>query len=207
MRDQAFAAVLDVIRGMHAPHIAAGGDAAAMLAEVDGVLAGIDRPEHEPVARTLPGARHLAAAVEAAAGGPGEAIAFALAGLAPRLRWIANPHYSDALMGEGYMANYAYCNLLGWEGFAARDSLACGFLLLGPGLHYPDHAHPAEEVYCPLTDDSEWSRDRGPFEGRSRGALIHHPSWMPHATRVGRTPLLALYFWRGELGGDRAKLV
>jgi hypothetical protein len=30
--------------------------------------------------------------------------------------------------------------------------------------------------------------------------VIHHPSGVPHATRAGDTPLLAVYVWRGELG-------
>lgn len=73
-------------------------------------------------------------------------------------------------------------------------------LLLGPGTHYPAHAHPATEVYVTLTADGEWWREPGPWRREAVGAAIHHAPNVPHAMRAGPAPLLALYVWRGDLG-------
>ena len=77
--------------------------------------------------------------------------------------------------------------------------LALGVLLLGPGAHYPLHAHPAVEIYYTLTRDGEWWRDDGPWRQEPPGALIHHAPNARHATRAGASPLLAIYLWRGDL--------
>ena len=81
---------------------------------------------------------------------------------------------------------------------AADPRLALGVLLLGPGTHYPLHAHPAVEVYYTLTP-GEWWRDDGPWRLEPPGTAIHHPPDVRHATRAGAVPLLALYLWRGDL--------
>ena len=40
--------------------------------------------------------------------------AFAL--VEPALAWTQNPNYSDAKLGQGYMAGYAYCDFVGPRG-------------------------------------------------------------------------------------------
>ena len=126
---------------------------------------------------------------------------------ADALHWQQNPNYDDARLGTGYMANYGYFNLLGWHGFAERPNLSCGLLLLGSGLDYPSHAHPAEEIYHPLNDAAEWWREGVDWYRQSAGAPIYHRSRLAHAMRTAERPLLALYCWRGELGPDKPQLV
>jgi quercetin dioxygenase-like cupin family protein len=70
--------------------------------------------------------------------------------------------------------------------------VALGVLLLGSHTHYPLHAHPAVEVYVTLTPDGEWWREDGPWRREPAGTAIHHASGVPHATRTGETPLLAV---------------
>jgi Dimethlysulfonioproprionate lyase len=132
----------------------------------------------------------------------------ALAALKPRLTWTQNPNYRHSPPSPDFLDNYGYAVLAGpAEGppaLARHDRLAFGILLLGPRTHYPLHHHPAAEVYIPL-NYAEWWRDEGPWREEAPGAVIHHPPDIPHATRAGDAPMLALYLWRGELA-THAKL-
>lgn len=129
----------------------------------------------------------------------------ALAPLAELFHWVQNPNYSDANMGPGYMDNYAYAELVGRRGLFGGGDYALGVLLLGPGLTYPPHAHPANEVYYVVGGTAEWRRGPGPWKAQPPGSLIEHPSGLVHATRTGVDPLLALYLWWGDIA-THAKL-
>ena len=133
----------------------------------------------------------------AAALAPGDAapLAAQLAHAAEALRW--GQTYCEADFGESFLDRYGWVELIGTRGHFASDSLAAGFLLLGPEITYPDHHHLAEEIYIPLTPGAEWSKGGRGFVARAAGEMIHHPSNVSHAMRTGREPLLALYLWRG----------
>lgn len=158
----------------------------------------------------LPVLRHWNAALDAAKGGPAaNAIRF-LDALRPALRWTQNPNYRAAPPSPDFLADYGYAQLAGpaqVPTLLVTDMCAFGLLLLGPGLLYPSHRHPATELYLPLTE-AEWQRGDGPWRRVPAGAPIHHPQHLAHATRAGETPLLALYLWQGDLathariGGD-----
>jgi hypothetical protein len=126
----------------------------------------------------------------------------ALAALAPRLSWTQNPNYRRAAPSADFLDNYGYAVLAGPAdgppALACHDKLAFGVLMLGPRTHYPLHHHPAAEVYIPL-NPAKWWRGEGPWREQAPGTVIHHPPNIPHATRTGETPLLALYLWCGEL--------
>jgi Dimethlysulfonioproprionate lyase len=142
------------------------------------------------------------------AGASVSAIGMALAAVAPRLTWTQNPNYRRSPPSPGFLDNYGYAVLAGPAdgppALARHDQLAFGVLLLGPHTHYPLHHHPAAEVYIPL-NSGEWWRGDGPWREQPPGAVIHHPPDLPHATRAGAAPLLALYLWHGELA-THAKL-
>jgi quercetin dioxygenase-like cupin family protein len=126
-----------------------------------------------------------------------------LSEIGPSLAWAQNPNYRRRPPDAAFLDNYGYAVIAGpLEGPPALvpdARVALGVLLLGPRTHYPLHAHPAVEVYVTLTADGEWWREDGPWRGTPAGTVIHHPSGVPHATRAGDTPLLAVYVWRGEL--------
>jgi quercetin dioxygenase-like cupin family protein len=82
---------------------------------------------------------------------------------------------------------------------AVDSRIAIGVLLLGPHTHYPLHSHPAVEVYHTLTEEGEWWRDPGPWRREPSGSAIYHTANIPHATRTGADPLLAIYLWTGDL--------
>lgn len=115
------------------------------------------------------------------------------------LRW--GQTYGVAEFGAAFLQGYGWTELIGLRGPIASEVVAVGFLLLGPGVEYPPHAHEAVEVYLPLSGTAEWMRGEGAFAPVAPGVAIRHPSWMPHAMRTGAEPLVAAYVWRG---GDLA---
>lgn len=148
----------------------------------------------EPEPRGLPVLTHLPQAI-------GESLlldpdlAAAIAAVEDGLCWRQSESYSDALLGEGFSANYGWAEIIGPHGFFAGDDVLLGLLMLGPHRHYRDHYHPAPELYWPLTAQSHWSKDGGAFVEQPQGAIIWHPSMMLHATKTGEAPLLAVWCW------------
>jgi len=153
--------------------------------------------------RPLPCVRFLPAALAAAA-----PATRSMAGLvlrhAPTLHW--GQTYSAEDLGVDFLDRYGWVELVGTRGHFVSESLAAGFLLLGPHTHYPDHHHQAEEIYIPLTPEAEWRMGGEPFRRRAAGEVVHHDSNVPHAMRTGETPLLALYLWRGGPLAERSVL-
>ena len=179
-----------------------------LLAETRDFLAGLPSPvtgfvgslpeemEARPLeAAPLPCLRHLDACAALAEGTSGESVARLLAGHRQRLHW--GQTYTQADFDRRFLDNYGWLELFGKRGHFVEDRIACGFLLLGPGTHYPDHHHEAEEIYIPLTGGASWKKGDGPFATQEAGAVIHHPSNVNHAMQTAGAPLLALYLWRG----------
>ena len=154
----------------------------------------------------LPVCRHWPTAM----GGLGAAWAGSLGALAPALRWAQTPNYRRAPPDPGFLDGYGYAVIAGPAAgppaLIGCETLALGVLLLGPGTHYPLHSHPAVELYVTLSGDGQWWRDAGPWRDVPPDRVIHHASLVPHATRAGARPLLAIYLWRGELA-RHARLV
>jgi quercetin dioxygenase-like cupin family protein len=127
-----------------------------------------------------------------------------LAALGPLLVWTRNPNYRRR-PDPRFLGNYGYGVVLGPTGRLARPLIpdpaaALGLLVLGPGLEYRRHRHPAEEIYIPLAGTAWWQRGDEPWRRVAPGTAIHHPPGLPHATRTGGEPLVALYIWQGEIG-------
>ena len=143
---------------------------------------------------TFPALRHLSRAVEIALPGCRPLLEI-LAGKCSALRW--GQTYTAADLGQRFIDNYGWTELFGTRGHFLNETMAAGFLILGPNITYPDHHHTAEELYLPLTGGTEWRKGEGAFVVRAAGEVIHHPSNVSHAMRTGVEPLVALYLWRG----------
>lgn len=138
--------------------------------------------------------RHLDRAVEIAPAAEKPLVSL-LARARDSLRW--GQTYTAADFGGDFIDNYGWTELFGTRGHFENDSVAAGFLMLGPNIIYPDHHHVAEELYIPLTSGTEWLKGEGGFTIRRAGEPIHHPSNINHAMRTTAEPLVALYIWRG----------
>lgn len=122
----------------------------------------------------------------------------AIAALAGELDWRQT--YTDADFGQRFLDNYGWSEWIGERGAFMSGAVACGVLMLGPETEYPAHSHEAEELYLPLAGRAWWRSGELDWRLRAPGTWIHHPSWMVHAMRTEREPLLAGYVWRsGDL--------
>jgi hypothetical protein len=122
-------------------------------------------------------------------------LAAALAATVDDCHWMQSKAYSDAVLGEGFMDNYGWCEIVGSEGFFPGQDFRLGLLMLGPNRHYRDHYHPAPELYWPLTGPSDWKKGAGGFEARAAGDIIWHDPWKVHATVTHDKPLLTVWSW------------
>ncbi len=179
-----------IARGLRARSGAGIADVLARMAEQD-----LDPSRFtEPEPRSLAVLAHLPQCL-------GEAmlldadLAAALAAVEESLQWRQSASYTDAVLGEGFTANYGWAEIIGPNGFFPGDDFLLGVLMLGPGRHYRDHYHPAPELYWPLTSASQWSVDSGPFVEKPQGATIWHAPMAMHATMTAETPLLAVWSW------------
>lgn len=156
----------------------------------------------------LPVCRFWDLALEAGAGGAAEPLVSALRALGPSLSWAQNPNYRRDPPDPRFLDNYGYAVIVGPgdgpSALAADPRLAVGVLLLGPETHYPLHAHPAIEIYYTLAPGGEWWRGAGPWRREPPATAIYHAPSVPHATRAGDSPLLAVYIWRGDLATHAA---
>ncbi|MEM7223182.1 MAG: dimethylsulfonioproprionate lyase family protein [Pseudomonadota bacterium] len=175
-------------------------DLATAFGEIRREIERPPRPFTEQTTKDTAAARHLPRALELARAGPKRCVmlAEALADLEKDLVWLQNPNYNAENLGGHHIANHASSDLIGPFGLTPAP-ISVGLLLLGPGLHYPDHRHAAEEFYLTLTGGARWRCDQEPWVAHSPGTWIHHPPWMPHAMETDATPLLALFVWRGAL--------
>jgi len=146
---------------------------------------------------SLPVLSYLPAVVKAA-GKKSETLVKMLVSLANSLAW--DQTYSARDMSLGFLEKYGWTELVGQRGPISSDRVACGFLLLGPRVEYPQHCHEAQEVYVPLTEKTLWLRGDQHWTCRTPGLPVYHASWETHAMRTETEPLLALYLWRaGDL--------
>jgi Dimethlysulfonioproprionate lyase len=155
-------------------------------------------PSALPVTSRLPELCRLTAATTAP-------LVTLLAETVDLLQWRQT--YTAADFGPEFLQHYGWTELVGLRGPIASTDIACGFLLLGPGIEYPLHSHEAEELYVPLAGGGLWQRGTEDFVERPNGAPIHHPSWMPHAMRTQTSSLLALYMWSGGDLSAKSKII
>ncbi len=174
---------------------------AAMARKVAELLAGLDANGARPIStpNRVAAARWMDGLIEAATAGPAAAIAGALAPVLPAVDWVQS--YSEAELGPDYLENYGYFDIASPErGLIRTNDLAIGFLVIGPGKLYPEHYHPAVELYHVVAGTPDWQVDDGPWLAQPAGSFIFHRSMAIHAMRTNERPLLALYAWLGDLG-------
>lgn len=139
-----------------------------------------------PAPQRLPVCRHLGAAYPLVA--PDLATAFQA--LEPQLSWQLRTPPNP---GPGFADGHASARLLGPDGLEQRGGLVAGFSLVAPGVTYPEHNHPPEEIYLVLSG-GEWWQAGGSWHGPGPGGIVHNPPGIGHAMRGTSDPLLAIWF-------------
>lgn len=144
----------------------------------------------------LPACDHLAPAIEAALQGPDDLrhLASAIDGLAPELCWRASSR-ADATVDPAFAAGHANATIFGSAGDHAlepRDNVWIGLTVMAPGVTYPNHAHPPEEVYLALSR-GEWRQGDGDWREPGPGGIQYNPPAIVHAMRSASAPFLALW--------------
>lgn len=103
----------------------------------------------------------------------------------PEIRWVASPRMSDG----GTRAALAPLN-------EVRDlpGVVCGLLVIAPGGSYPEHSHPPQELYLPITGSGQWryGGSTGLRKLDDDQLVYNHPNDI-HEVHAGDTPLLAMY--------------
>jgi quercetin dioxygenase-like cupin family protein len=165
---------------------AATGDALSAGSRVKALLAEAPTPAKTLPPQRLEVCRYLAAACTEMR--PDLAAAFTA--LEPALAWRTRtmPNASSEF-AEGH----ASARLLDHTGLEQRGGLVSGFSLVAPGITYPEHNHPPEEIYLVLSAGEWWQAGRG-WHAYGPGGIVHNPPNIRHAMRGTAVPLLAIWF-------------
>lgn len=143
-------------------------------------------------AARLPVCRHLAPAFAAARQGPAAArdLAAALEALEPSLAWRRRA--GAEAQGGAFADSHANTMIVGPAGIEPREDAWVGVSLVAPGVTYPDHQHPPEEIYSVLSS-SEWRQRADAWIRPGIGGIVYNPPGIVHAMRAGSQPLLAVW--------------
>jgi quercetin dioxygenase-like cupin family protein len=165
---------------------AATGPARSAGARVAELLAQAPEPAQALPPQRLPVCRHLSAACTSTK--PNFAEAFGA--LEPQLAWrIRAMHNASPDFAHGH----ASARVLNPNGLEQRGGLVAGFSLVAPGITYPEHNHPPEEIYLVLSS-GEWWQAGGAWQAYGPGGIVHNPPGIKHAMRGMSVPLLAIWF-------------
>jgi quercetin dioxygenase-like cupin family protein len=117
-------------------------------------------------------------------------LAAAFHALEPQLPWRTR---SLSNAGPGFAEGHASARILDPNGLEQRGGLISGFSLVAPGITYPEHNHPPEEIYLVLSG-GEWWQAGGAWHAPGAGGIVHNPPNIKHAMRGTDVPLLAIWF-------------
>jgi hypothetical protein len=123
-------------------------------------------------------------------------LARAIADAAGHLEWVTYDAYPLEEIGEGFARNHAFASILGEHAAFPAQDFDLGLFLIAPDVLYVDRAHPAPELYAPLTGPHGWRFGPGrPLILKPAHEPVWNPPMQPHLTRVGSTPFLCLFVW------------
>jgi len=117
-------------------------------------------------------------------------LAQALQALEPQLPWRTRPISSP---DPRFPTSHASARILDPNGLEQRGGLLSGFSLVAPGVTYPEHNHPPEEIYLVLSG-GEWWQAGGAWHAPGAGGIVHNTPGIGHAMRGTDVPLLAIWF-------------
>ena len=153
---------------------------------------------HAAAPKRLPACDYFQTAIRSmsAAASPATRHARALAAIEPQLTWVQRQGAN--VVGEPFKSGHANASIIGRDGLETREDVWIGVSLLAPGVTYPDHRHPPEEVYVVLSP-GEWRQDHNAWHEPGPGGIVYNPPNFLHAMRSSSAPLLATWcLWAGR---------
>lgn len=129
------------------------------------------------------------------------ALATAIRAAASHLPWVTYDAYPPDEIGQAFRTGHAFASLIGDGAAIPAEQFDLGLFLVAPHVLYRDHAHPAPELYAPLTGPHGWRFGPGtPLVLKD----AHEPVWnlpeVPHLTKVGPVPFLCIFGWTRDTG-------
>jgi mannose-6-phosphate isomerase-like protein (cupin superfamily) len=110
--------------------------------------------------------------------------------------------YGEDDWSRPFLSLFSCAEGIGPEGRLAHDSLIVGLYLYGPGMRYPQHAHPADEVYVVLAGRQAFQIGaHASFIAHGPGAVVVLPADSSHAIRTEGGPAFGVFLRRGDIGG------
>ena len=103
-------------------------------------------------------------------------------------------------------SHMAVCEIIGPTGQIKHATARVGLLFQASNITYPRHSHAAEEIYFPLTGPVDWQIGDTKWCRKEAGSFIHHLPYQPHAIRTGKTPLLTIWGWSGDIDPDSYRI-
>jgi quercetin dioxygenase-like cupin family protein len=116
--------------------------------------------------------------------------------LADALPWRYS--YSPRADKPGLENSMAWAELVGPKAPFHSDQVCLGITVIGPHVRYPEHKHPAIEVYYVLSGTARWTA-KGVTKAQPPGTYILHPSNVVHVMETDDEPLIAAYTWSGDV--------
>lgn len=113
---------------------------------------------------------------------------------APLARWRET--YKGTDIGRDFLDRFGCFSLIGAGGAYMSRRLWTWVVYMPPGLHYPWHHHPGEEIYMVLAGEAEFLRWGKEAETLRPGDTSQHGSNQPHAMTTHAHPVLCLVAWR-----------
>lgn len=110
-------------------------------------------------------------------------------------------------MPTGFRGRFSFVELAGPKGMVKSRTVSFGLYLQAASTDYPSHWHEAVEHYLVLSGVADWQMDDAPFVQRLPGQAFVHASNQRHATRTNANPVLALWFWQGNISDSTYRIV
>ena len=120
----------------------------------------------------------------------------ALIAAGPLAQWRET--YKGTAIAEDFLNRFACYEFIGQDAPFGTDRMRGFVVYQPPGLHYPWHHHPAEEMYVVLAGEAEFAIEGEGSKTLRAGATVYHRSMVPHALTTHQHPILAYVLWRNN---------
>lgn len=129
--------------------------------------------------------------------GPFPALHAAIRNAAPAMHWRET--YRAGSADTAFMERWGCYSIVGNDAPFGSARIRLFIVYMPPGLFYPWHSHPAEEIYLVLAGSAVFKSAGNHPAMLSEGQTAFHTSDQPHAIETGGTPMLSLVAWRNHL--------